>query len=53
MDSALVMIPAMLIMCAASLNVMFDLVAAYPFEHNLQVWRRRQTNWHTSGSWDD
>lgn len=37
MDSALVTILTILAMGGASLKVMFDVVTAYPFEHNFQV----------------
>ena len=37
MASVLATISEMLIMGAASLKVIFDVVTAYPFEHNFQV----------------
>ena len=37
MVSVLATISEMLIMGGASLKVMFDVVTAYPFEHNFQV----------------
>ena len=37
MSSVLATISEMLIMGSASLKVIFDVVTAYPFEHNFQV----------------
>jgi len=40
MASVLATISEMVIMCGASLKVIFDVVTAYPFEHNFQVGKR-------------
>ena len=40
MASVLATISEMLIMGGASLKVFFDVVTAYPFEHNFQVRKR-------------
>ena len=40
MASVLATISEMLIMDGASLKVIFDVVTAYPFEHNFQVGKR-------------